>query len=76
MDASPMLRAQRATIDSRRLGLDLSRRDYYPDFEVMGGYFNQGSMKDMWEFRVQMNIPYFFRPQTKAGSRGSRRAAE
>ncbi len=48
------LRAQQATVDSRRLGLDLSRREYYPDFEVMGGYFNQGSMKDMGEIRVQM----------------------
>jgi outer membrane protein TolC len=55
-----MLRAQRAVIDSRQLGLSLSRREYYPDFEIMGGYFNQGSMKDMWEARVQMNIPIFF----------------
>ena len=76
MEISPMLRAQRATIDNRQLGLELSRRDYYPDFEVMGGYFNQGSMKDMWEFRVQMNIPFIFARQTKAGSRGSRRAIE
>jgi outer membrane protein, heavy metal efflux system len=60
MEASPMLRAQRATIDSRQFGLELSKRDYYPDFEVMGGYFNQGSMKDMWEFRVQINVPVFF----------------
>jgi outer membrane protein TolC len=60
MESSPALRAQRAAIDSRRFGLELSRREYYPDFEVMGGYFNQGSMKDMWEFRVQMNIPIFF----------------
>ncbi len=60
MESSPTLRAQRATIDSRRFGLELSRREHYPDFEVMGGYFNQGSMKDMWEFRIQMNIPFFF----------------
>jgi outer membrane protein, heavy metal efflux system len=60
MEASPMLRAQRATIDSRQFGLALSKRDYYPDFEVMGGYFNQGSMKDMWEFRIQINVPVFF----------------
>ena len=62
-----MLRAQRATIDNRQLGLELSRRDYYPDFEVMGGYFNQGSMKDMWEFRVQMNIPIFFARKQRLG---------
>jgi len=60
LDFSPMLRAQRAVMDARQMGLELSRRNYYPDFEVMGGYFNQGSMKDMWEFRVQLNIPVFF----------------
>ena len=67
MDSSPLLRTQRAAIDGRRLGLDLSRRDYYPDFEVMGGYFNQGSMKDMWEFRVQMNLPIFFARKQRLG---------
>ncbi len=60
LDFSPMLRAQRAVMDARQMGLELSRRNYYPDYEVMGGYFNQGSMKDMWEFRVQLNIPVFF----------------
>ena len=67
MESSPMLRAQRATIDNRQLGLDLSRREYYPDFEVMGGYFNQGSMKDMWEFRVQINVPLFFARKQRLG---------
>ena len=66
-ESSPMLHAQRATIDNRQLGLELSRRDYYPDFEVMGGYFNQGSMKDMWEFRVQMNLPIFFARKQRLG---------
>jgi outer membrane protein, heavy metal efflux system len=67
MESSPMLHAQRATIDNRQLGLELSRRDYYPDFEVMGGYYNQGSMKDMWEFRVQVNIPIFFARKQRLG---------
>jgi cobalt-zinc-cadmium efflux system outer membrane protein len=66
-DASPILRAQKATIDSRQFNLDLSRRDYYPDFDVMGGYFNQGSMKDMWEFRVQVNVPIFFAHKQRLG---------
>lgn len=59
MLSAPALRAQRSVIDGRQLGLELARRDAYPDFEVMGGYFNQGSMKDMWEFQVQMNLPIF-----------------
>jgi outer membrane protein, heavy metal efflux system len=67
METAPMLRAQRATIDSRQLGMALSKRDYFPDFEVMGGYFNQGSMKDMWEFRVQINVPVYFAHKQRLG---------
>jgi outer membrane protein, heavy metal efflux system len=67
MESSPLLRAQRATIDKSQLGLEISRRDYYPDFEVMGGYFNQGSMKDMYEFRVQINVPIFFARKQRLG---------
>jgi outer membrane protein TolC len=57
---SPQLRAQRAAVEGRYLGVESARRDYYPDFELMGGYFNQGSMRDMWEFRIQLNIPVYF----------------
>ncbi|RPJ58214.1 MAG: TolC family protein [Acidobacteria bacterium] len=64
---SPMLRSQRAMIDSRQLGVEMARKEYYPDFEVMGGYFYQGSMKDMWEFRVQLNIPIFFWKKQRLG---------
>jgi outer membrane protein, heavy metal efflux system len=65
---SPMLRSRRAVVDSRQLGVELARKEYYPDFEVMGGYFNQGSMKDMWEFRVQMNIPIYFGRKQRLGN--------
>jgi len=67
LQRSPMLRSQRATIDSRQLGVEMARKEYYPDFEVMGGYFNQGSMKDMWEFRVQLSIPIFFWKKQRLG---------
>jgi outer membrane protein TolC len=67
-----MLRAQRSTIDSRQLGVEIARREYYPDFEVMGGYFNQGSMRDMWEFRVQMNIPLGGRQRLGVEEAGAR----
>jgi cobalt-zinc-cadmium efflux system outer membrane protein len=65
--SSPILRAQRASIDGRQFSLELARRDYYPDFEVMGGYFYQGSMKDMWEFRVKVNVPIFFARKQRLG---------
>jgi outer membrane protein TolC len=62
--ASPMLRSQQALIDSRHLGVEKARKEYYPDFDVMAGYYNMGRMKDMWEMRVQLNVPiYFWRKQ-------------
>jgi len=67
LERSPMLRSQRAVIDGRQLGVEMARKEYYPDFEVMGGYFYQGSMKDMWEFRVQLNIPIFFGKKQRLG---------
>jgi outer membrane protein TolC len=67
MESSPKLRAQSANVDRRQLEVDLSKREYYPDFEVMGGYFNMGSMKDMYEFRVQINVPIFFARKQRLG---------
>ncbi|MFB3902541.1 MAG: TolC family protein [Acidobacteriota bacterium] len=64
---SPMLRSQRAMIDGRQLGVEMARKEYYPDFEVMGGYFNQGAMKDMWEFRIRLNIPIYFWKKQRLG---------
>jgi outer membrane protein TolC len=62
--ASPMLRAQQSVIDSKQFGVQMARKEYYPDFDVMAGYYNQGRLKDMWEVKVQFNVPiYFWRKQ-------------
>jgi cobalt-zinc-cadmium efflux system outer membrane protein len=75
--ASPMLRAQQSVIDSKQLGVQMARKDYYPDFDIMGGYYNQGQMKDMWEFKVQVNVPiYFWRKQRYALEESSLRLVE
>lgn len=57
---SPALGERRTQVEVRRLGVELARRDYYPDFEVMAGYYNMGGMKDMWEAQVRINIPLWF----------------
>jgi cobalt-zinc-cadmium efflux system outer membrane protein len=62
--ASPMLRSQQAVIDSKQLGVEMARKEYYPDFDVMAGYYNQGTLKDMWEVKFKINVPiYFWRKQ-------------
>jgi outer membrane protein, heavy metal efflux system len=65
--ASPLLQRQRAVIDGRQLNVQSARKDYYPDFDVMSGYYNQGAMKPMWEFKVQMNIPLYFGKKQRYG---------
>jgi cobalt-zinc-cadmium efflux system outer membrane protein len=60
LEASPLLRGQQAVIDGRQLNVQSAQKAYYPDFDVMSGYYNQGAMKPMWEFKVQLNIPLYF----------------
>jgi outer membrane protein, heavy metal efflux system len=74
---SPVLQAQKSVIDSKQLGIELARKDYYPDFDLMGGYANMGGMKDMWEFKVQVNVPiYFWRKQRYALEESALRLTE
>lgn len=74
---SPKLKSQRAVIDSKQFGVQLAQREYYPDFDIIGGYYNMGGLKDMWEFKVQMNIPiYFWRKQRLGLEESSYRLVE
>jgi len=74
---SPRLKSQRALIDGKQFGVQLAQREYYPDFDVMGGYYNMGGLKDMWEFKVQLNIPiYFWRKQRLGLEESSYRLVE
>ena len=54
---APMLRRDRIMIDRSQLAVDAARRDYKPDFAVTGGYFYQGSMPAMYEFRFDVKVP-------------------
>jgi outer membrane protein TolC len=65
--ASPLLQGQKAIIDGRQLNVQSAQKAYYPDFDVMSGYYNQGAMKPMWEFKVQFNIPLYFGKKQRYG---------
>jgi outer membrane protein, heavy metal efflux system len=67
LEASPLLRGQRAVIDGRQLNVQSAQKAYYPDFDVMTGYYYQGAMKPMWEFKVQLNIPLYFGKKQRYG---------
>jgi outer membrane protein, heavy metal efflux system len=67
LEASPVLQGQRAVIDGRQLNVQSAQKAFYPDFDVMSGYYNQGAMKPMWEFKVQFNIPLYFGKKQRYG---------
>jgi outer membrane protein TolC len=65
-DAPPIRREQKM-IERNESALNLARRDYYPDYTLAGGYFNQGGMPPMYQVRVDLRLPaYFWRKQRAA----------
>jgi outer membrane protein, heavy metal efflux system len=61
---APMLAKEQKMIERSDLAGNLARKEYYPDYTLAGGYFNQGSMPSMWQFRVDVKLPaYFWRKQ-------------
>jgi outer membrane protein TolC len=64
---APGLAAERAMVQRGELAAGLARKDYYPDYTVSGGYFNQGAMPPMFQVRVDIQVPaYFWRKQRAA----------
>lgn len=54
---SPMILRDQKMIQRSELAASLARREQYPDYTLSGGYFNQGSMPPMWQFRVDVKLP-------------------
>ena len=65
--AAPMLAREQKNIERNELAANLARKDYDPDYTLTGGYFNQGAMPPMYQFRVDFKLPaYFWRKQRAA----------
>jgi len=61
---APMLVREAKMIERNELAANLARKEYYPDYTVAGGYFYQGGLAPMWQFRVDFKVPaYFWRKQ-------------
>jgi outer membrane protein TolC len=64
---APELRAAREEVLRAEAGVELARRDYYPDFAVMGSYMNKSRLLPEWEVGVSVTVPlYFWRRQRPA----------
>jgi cobalt-zinc-cadmium efflux system outer membrane protein len=53
-------------IQKAELAVNLAHKDYFPDFTVAGGYFNQGSMPPMYQFRLDITVPFYYRQKQRA----------
>ena len=73
----PALAGPQQMIQRAELAANLARKDYSPDYTLAGGYFNQGAMPPMWQFRVDFKLPaYFWRKQRAAVNEREFSAAE
>lgn len=74
---APAIAREQKMTERSELAANLARRDFYPDYTLSGGYFNQGSMPPMWQFRVDFKLPaYFWRKQHAAATETEFSASE
>jgi outer membrane protein TolC len=56
-DNSPAIAREQNMAEARQMKVSLSRKNFYPDFAVSGGYYYMGSMPDMYQFRFDIKLP-------------------
>lgn len=67
-EQNPEITAERLEIQKASLQLDRAKRDFYPDFMVSAGYFvRAGDFNNMYEYRVGIEIPLFWRKRELPG---------
>jgi outer membrane protein TolC len=57
---APQLAREQKMVERNELAANLARKSAYPDYTVSGGYFSQGTMPPMWQFRVDFKVPAHF----------------
>lgn len=72
--SAPVIAREQKNVERGELAANLARKDHYPDYTLSGGYFNQGSMPPMWQFRADIKLPA--RHQAAAVSEQEYAAAE
>jgi outer membrane protein TolC len=63
---APALAREQKMVERNDLASALARKSVYPDYTVSGGYFNQGGMPPMWQFRVDFKVPAWYRSKQQA----------
>ena len=65
--SAPMLLRDQKMIQRAEIAMNMARKEYYPDYTVSFGYFNQGSMPPMYQARVDFKLPAYFWRKQRAG---------
>lgn len=63
---SPALLQKQAGVERAELALNLARKDGALDYNIGGGYSTMGRMGNMYEARVDINLPFFTRGRQRA----------
>jgi cobalt-zinc-cadmium efflux system outer membrane protein len=58
---NPELQEVRAMLERDDRMIARMRRDLYPDLTLMAGYFNRGGLPPLYEVRIGLEVPVFFR---------------
>jgi outer membrane protein, heavy metal efflux system len=64
---APIIQADQKMIERAELAMNLARKDFYPDYAVSAGYFYQGTMPAMYQFRIDLKLPTSFFRKQRAG---------
>lgn len=64
---APMIRSSEAMVQREKLGLDLAKKQYRPDFMTSIEYANSPNFPDMWEIEVGFRIPIFYKKKQAYG---------
>ena len=56
----PTLKAQRRRIDREQYGVELAKKDFYPDFSVGVTYFNRPGLPEMYGVNVGVKLPVYW----------------
>lgn len=65
VSGAPALKAQESEIARRRFGVDLARKEFYPDFAVGFTYFDRDANPEMYRLMVSAKLPLYFQTKQK-----------
>ncbi len=60
-NASPILKEAELMIEESKKEVELSKKEFYPDFVIEGGKEFKGPFKDMYEIMIGIEIPLYYK---------------